>query len=521
MNVTVNQYQQLHDYVTQIISLSGKDGLPTINQTVVAKYLHVDSSGISRFLRNETKKPSKLLSNLKATYPLEFQQWPEGGTTIGRILQKIDALYFFGQATRPSQLQAPTPSPRRTDVQQLILPSALPATTEVTTKLAPRILFPTETTLVIEPAPAVFALPNIEAPRAPEPAQREEPIAVADQAPQPPRRRDPVIVQIDLPKAPMAISYRGHKTTKDAQGMLFDHMRFQTVTQFSSYTLVPEDEVARTNAVANFKVILRSHVAPLPFGVAGEDLVKVPQTVQNCADLGLLIIPGRARANEDEPIRLNHEYKVIRSALNRGQPILAICAGSWRLWEQLLIWTSDASALADTPNTLFARHQKNLSVIPVSGHTYSRMPNLDRLGVQAVYNIQIHDIVIEDNTLLKNALGNNSNRLETNSVHSKAVNPQRSPLNIRISAIAAESPTLNTSNRQGEMEPDEGVVEGFESISGVPLMGIQWHPEAYFGNTPHSKLLKYMALTGSAYAAKRRMLNQMNERHTHDARVNV
>ena len=142
------------------------------------------------------------------------------------------------------------------------------------------------------------------------------------------------------------------------------------------------------------------------------------------------------------------------------------------------------------------------------------MPSLNKFGVHTGYNVQIHDVVIEDNSLLKNALGNDVLRMETNSVHSKAVNPQRSPLNVRISAVAKKSPTLNAINRQGVMEPQEDVVEGFETISGVPVMGIQWHPEAYSRDTSHANMLKYMALAGSAYAAKRRMLNQMDERNT-------
>ena len=372
MNITENQYQQLHDYISQIISLSGRNGLPTINQTVVAKRLDVDNSGISRFLNYETKKPKKLLSNLKASYPLEFEQWPTGATTIGRTLQKIDALYLLGQHPRPSQIQRQSPPvqpngrniipitpmpPQNPPTQPVfnrrnIIPTAPHVTKEILTGLAPRFLFPTATTethlLPTKPTPAGFNFPPLVRPPAPQQAPMM-PLVLAP-APQPPRR-GPVIVQIDLPNAPMAISYRGHQSNKDAEGMLFDHMRFQTVTQFSSYTLVPENQNARTASIDNFTVILRGHVAKLPFGVAGNDLVKVPQTVQSCADLGLLIIPGRARANEDEPIRLNHEYKVIRSALNRGQPMLAICAGSWRLWEQLIIWTGDPNALTQTCST--------------------------------------------------------------------------------------------------------------------------------------------------------------------------
>ena len=63
------------------------------------------------------------------------------------------------------------------------------------------------------------------------------------------------------------------------------------------------------------------------------------------------------------------------------------------------------------------------------------------------------------------------------------------------------------------MKPEEGLVEAFESVSGSPIMGIQWHPEGYSDKDPaHGNLLKYMALAGTAYAAKRAMLKQLQEK---------
>lgn len=309
---------------------------------------------------------------------------------------------------------------------------------------------------------------------------------------------------------PLVISYRGHESSKDGEGMLFDHMRLQDLTKFPTRTLVPENTSVVRNATEVFKNALKVHPSRLLFGERDENLITYPENVQECANLGLLIIPGRAKAVENEPIRLAHEYNIIRGALNRGQPILGICAGSWRLYEQLYMWTKSPNKMNVNAVDLSSWHNLNNTLIDVKDHSYNGgMIRLDANGVQSSYNVQIHDITIKQNSMLNIAM--NIFGTETvNSVHWKAVNKDKLPGNVQICAEAMKCPTIHVNTRQGvKMNPQEGIAEAFENVHGVPLLGVQWHPEAYSINTSHAKLINYMVLAGNAYAAKRQMLRDL------------
>ena len=95
MTINSNQYLQLNDYLTQVINVSGKNGIPSITQTLIAEKLRVDSSGVSKFLNGKTQKPATMMTNFVATYPLEFNKWPKTANTIRRFLTSNDALYFL------------------------------------------------------------------------------------------------------------------------------------------------------------------------------------------------------------------------------------------------------------------------------------------------------------------------------------------------------------------------------------------------------------------------------------------
>ncbi len=446
MTITQNNYPQFRDYLSKLMSLSGTDGLPKITQKQIADKLRVGFSGVSSFLSKETKQPKKMLGNFIVTYPSEFQKWPEGKKTIKRTLLKVDALYFLGL---PLQIAPP-----------LNLP----------------------------------------------------PLALVTAAPI--RRADKFVPEAMM-RAPIAISYRGHESDKDGKGMLFDHMRIQIITDFSTSTLGPESKEITDAAKKRFNDELRNHPAKLPFGDQNQDLITVPPYVETCSELGLLIIPGRMRDNENEPIRLAHEYQVLRNAFNRGQPIMGICAGSWRVWEQLFIWTKFPNRLSEDPIQLSNWQEKDGSLVEVTDHTYSRMLGLSTTGTDATYNVQIHKVVISKKSLLKRMLGKTTlgesvEPMTVNSVHSKAVNPGRPPANVLISAKAIKHSKIFLNNRSGKlMDPEENTVEAFETRFGAPIIGLQWHPEGYGKNTAHSNLIKYMALAGSAYAAKRKMLSQI------------
>ncbi len=165
-----------------------------------------------------------------------------------------------------------------------------------------------------------------------------------------------------------------------------------------------------------------------------------------------------------------------------GQPILAVCAGSWRLWE-----------------TLGGR------VHEVSDHCYSSMPYILNDGTIG-NNKQVHRIELKPQSLVKQALQPDRNTQQplasnptVNSVHWLAPDEKTTPKNIAISARARPDSLIAPKNRQGrEMECEEDTVEAFENISGSPVMGIGWHPESYHKNNPsreesrHLSLINYM-----------------------------
>jgi len=457
MIIQPNQYSQLHDYLTQIIGLSNTGKLPRITQKVVAQLLNVAPSGVSRLLGHQTEKPKKMMTCFVVVYRAEFDQWPKGAQKIQRMLTENDAWFFLD----PKKI---APVPRVPTVACRV---------------------PT----VARPAPVV-------PPRAPETKK-----AVVSFSP----------TQI---RAPIVISYRGHEAEKDGHGMLFDHMLFQRITECPTRTLVPSNRDLRKKIEGLFLGVLKNHPAQLPYGEQNKDRITYPPFVASCAELGLLLIPGRVRAVEDEPVRLVHEYRIIRGALNRGQPILAMCAGSWRVWEQLVVWTNRPDDMCQPAAVLSRWHAANKTLVDVRDHCYNGgMIRLDRrLGTQAVYNVQLHDIVARPDSMVGKLLESQNYRTTVNSVHWKAVNPQKGPKNVTVSATSARNPLIQMHSRQGElMQPQERVAEGFENTLGAPIMGLQWHPEGYKITDAggfHSEVVKSMAQAGAAYAAKRAMLKQ-------------
>lgn len=451
--IAPSRYEQLHDYLTQIIGLSKTFGLPTINQTTAATQLGVNKSAICRFINRNTKKPIKIIKNFGVKYPLEIEKWPLEKTTIERILGVVDALYFLGLP------------------QKLAFPNPLPV-------LVQSINTPVVEQIVTQPYLGQLRIQN------------------------------------NVPQAPIVISYRGHESTKDGAGMLFDHMRIQDITRFATVTLMPQDQNNLADTSRHFASALKDYTAALYFGIPDKNLIITPPTTQNCNNLGLLVIPGRIRKIENEQIRLNHEYRVIREALNRGQPMIGVCAGSWRLYEQMFVWTKYPDFLNFPAITLSNMHTTGGLLVDVVDHSYGGgMIRLGKDTGKAVNNVEIHDVAISEPSLLKTATGIANNQMRVNSVHWKAVNEAWLPLNTSISARAVCNPTIVIKTRCVQpMRPQEGSVEAFESHFGAPILGIQWHPEGYNGESPHNNLLKYMALAGNAYAAKRQMLEQLQNR---------
>lgn len=483
MRLTSNHYLQFHDYLTQITENSEKQGIKKIRQASIATLLSVDPAGVCRFLLGETKQPKKMLSNFIGRCPLEFQKWPIGKNNIERILTKNDMLYFL--------------NPNQGFVECIHLPTAIKSNQKRIKNIALQSNLNALGNQLVVPEAVKDPALNITSANGFIPTRLlARPIL----------RKSVKVIRADA--APIVISYRGHHSEKDAAGMLFDHMRLQMITNHP--TLVLSDSQIENRVNHLFANAIKNHAAALPFG---DRNTRLPPFVNDCSESGLLVVPGRVHSNENEPIRLRHEYKVIREALNRGQPILGICAGIWRVWEQLHIWTKFPDTLNYSAQNLLDWHQKYSSVIDVLDHAYGGgMIRLGANGTQATYNVQIHDVMIQQSTLLSSILKNAPHRQSVNSVHWKAVNHAQTPKNIVVSAFSLENPSIDIQTRQQtKMHPQEGTVEAFESIHGAPIMGLQWHPEGYPKNSVHAEFLRYMAQAGNAYVAKRKVLKQIQE----------
>ncbi len=224
---------------------------------------------------------------------------------------------------------------------------------------------------------------------------------------------------------------------------------------------------------------------------------------------GLLVIPGRVREAEADVQQTAREQEWIRKARRRGQPILALCAGCWQLWEA---YGGKCKEVRD--------------------HCYGG--GMLRLGAdgRTTYNVQIHGVRINRDSLLEGTItGGRGARqgdlvLMVNSVHWKAADAEDAPASLSVSASAVRLGDIHIHTRQGHpMKPELATVEAFESRWGAPVFGIQWHPEGYnvddddkhkekdskfFRPLEQIQILCYLVQAGDAYCLKRRMLRDLN-----------
>lgn len=306
------------------------------------------------------------------------------------------------------------------------------------------------------------------------------------------------------PQAPIGISYR---SDGEGKGAFYDHYTVQKSTEHNTQVLKSPEAPSKLHVVAKAKTF------DLPYGTRDEKTSKIlPSHVETWDEEGgLLFIPGRIRGDQDLN-RQTFEQEIIRKAMLKGRPILAVCAGSWRLWEAYGGITKE-----------------------VKDHTYSRMINLNEQGT-IVYNIQVHDIKTLPNTLLSSVmkLTPEIDKESVNSVHWLAPDDIASTTLVKsngvqalydllqVSARAVENEDISLNNRHGnKMAPEEETVEAFETKWGAPTMGIQWHPEAYcryligkkvYYHPKHKNILEYMAKAGDAYSARRRMLQEFAQK---------
>lgn len=154
-----------------------------------------------------------------------------------------------------------------------------------------------------------------------------------------------------------------------------------------------------------------------------------------------------------DPGRDRMEFEVALTAMKRNMPVLGICRGL-----QLLNVVQGGTLYQDIP---------------------SQMPEAIRHHYMDEDEFALHDIAIEDETLLAHVMGKNT--MPVNSWHHQAVKVLGKGL--RINAHA----------------PD-GVVEGIESTEGKPVLAVQCHPEECLGDFPcYRELFDWLISEARAY----------------------
>jgi hypothetical protein len=181
------------------------------------------------------------------------------------------------------------------------------------------------------------------------------------------------------------------------------------------------------------------------------------------------------RMNGEHVSRAAYELRLLGIARNRGIPILAVCAGSWRLLES---------------------YGGKVRTLEIAQRAHHKAANPDE-----TWNIENSIRLVGAKTLIELmfAKGRDANVVRgVNSTHWAVASTF-----VTTPAITLTTPEGHTSTlvKQGlglargagnpsdmlevtAVDVDTDTVEAFESLYGSPTMGIQWHPEGYLPGMP-------------------------------------
>lgn len=167
--------------------------------------------------------------------------------------------------------------------------------------------------------------------------------------------------------------------------------------------------------------------------------------------------PRNARERTEHESRSAYELRLIAMARTRGIPVLAVCAGSWRLLE----------AYNGVVRTLPVGQRGRHKARPPTGAW-----DIGH-GVEITRRSLLHDLIGRDHLS------------GTNSTH-WAVAAETPAGRLRRNALGGEDPSdmIDVMARTTGSRPELNTVEGFGSRSGVPHIGAQWHPETYLPGMP-------------------------------------
>lgn len=313
-------------------------------------------------------------------------------------------------------------------------------------------------------------------------------------------------------KTPITISYRDEGR---GMGPFWDHHTVQIMSGRQTRVCFPVGlpPTQLTEFLAGIKA--NSDSMPVMLQTGGH----MPEAATSYGK-GLLIIPGYTRKTalkrpDVYKKRKAFEQTLLKDAINRGRPVLAVCGGSWRLW----------SALGGG------------EFMTTQGHDYPLAHPNDDLRVtsrgEIVGNVMAHNIVVTKKSTLQAAMRVNDDELiPVNSVHWQAPYAEECPKNVTISAKSkAFEPAkpaffwslFNTvlswfGLKLARDFVESDTVEAFETDNGAPMMGVQWHPEAFaFGGSYarcQRELFSFMSDAGETYAKKQDLNAEIKVKRT-------
>lgn len=163
------------------------------------------------------------------------------------------------------------------------------------------------------------------------------------------------------------------------------------------------------------------------------------------------------RRNDEYQNRSDYEQKLVTFARNHGIPVLGVCGGSWQLYRNF----GGTTVLLNSEQ--YENHAKKMS------------------------DNDAHSVTAEPETMLAGIMG--TNPISVNSTHwaSISIDDFASGMRRLFGELIDCDRLIDISAFENGNSP-----EAFETRYGVPMMGIQWHPETFLPGMDGYDLMKDM-----------------------------